>query len=86
LPDIAHNIIGGLYLLLLLAFLIGFKKRLSYGLVLLIHTLGTIMTIPYLLPWAENFKILFMAAIPVIGAMWLLYRLRDQDTLLSVSK
>jgi len=86
LSETLHIGIGVFWVLLLLAFVTGFKKRVSYGLVLLLHTVGTIMTIPYLLPGAADFKILFYAAIPVIGAMWLLYSLRDQDTLLSFGK
>ena len=84
LPDIAFTIIAVLWAVLLLAFVLGFKKRLSYGLVLVLHTVGTLTTIPYLIPGTENFNILFMAALPTIGAMWLLYVLRDRDTLLSL--
>ena len=84
MPDIVFTVIAVLMALLLLAFVLGFKKRISYGLVLLLHTVGTIMTIPYLIPGTENFNILFMAALPTIGAMWLLYTLRDEDTLLSL--
>ena len=84
MPDAVFLIIAIFMAALLLAFTIGFKKRISYGLVLLLHAVGTAMTIPYLIPGTEKFNILFMAAIPVIGAMWLLYVLRDEDTLLSV--
>ena len=84
MPDAVFLIIAIFMAALLLAFTIGFKKRISYGLVLLLHAVGTAMTIPYLIPGTENFNILFMAAVPVIGAMWLLYVLRDEDTLLSV--
>lgn len=87
LPDVVFTIIAVLMALLLLAFTIGFKKRISYGLVFVLHTLGTIMTVPTMLPvltGGEGGQILFFAALPVIGAMWLLYTLRDEDTLLSV--
>ena len=81
---IGTTIIGVLWLVLWLAFVAGFKKRISYGLVLLLHTVGTLTTIPNLIPGGDGFQILFYAALPTIGAMWLLYVLRDQDTLLSV--
>lgn len=84
MPEIGSTISGVLMLALLVAFLIGFKKKISYGLVLAFHALGTLMTIPFLIPGTENFNALFLAAIPTIGAMWLLWALRDQDTLLSM--
>lgn len=84
LPDAIAYGIGGLGILLLLAFLFGFKKRISYGLVFAIHLVGTLFTIPYLIPGIEGFNILFLAAIPTTAAMFLLYLLREQDTLLSV--
>lgn len=86
LPDIAGYLIGGFWLVLLIAFAIGFKKKISYGLVMIFHTLGTVMTIPYLIPGTANFNILFMAAIPTAAAMYLLFVLRDQDTMLSLNK
>jgi len=84
MPEIGSTVTGVLMMVLLLAFVAGFKKRLSYGLVLALHTIGTLTTIPYLIPGLDGFNILFMAAIPTIGAMLLLYVLREQDTLLSV--
>lgn len=86
LPDVAVTITGVLFVLLLAAFLLGFKKRISYLAVLLIHALGTIMTIPYLIPGGEKFNILFLAAVPTIGAMWLLYALRDHDTIMTIDR
>ncbi len=86
MPEIATTVIGVLWVALLLAFLFGIKKRISYGLVLLIHAVGTLFTLPYLIIGTENMNIMFFAAIPVIGAMWLLYTLRDHDTFLSLNK
>lgn len=78
--------IGVFWALLLLAFVIGFKKRISYGLVMLLHGIGTLMTWSYLLPWHENYNMLFLAAIPVLGSMIALYRLREHDTLFTLGK
>ena len=83
-PEIIFTLIAIGWGLLLFAFVIGFARRVSYGLVLILHTIGTVRTVPYLIPGTENFNILFMAALPTVGAMWLLYLLRAQDTLLSV--
>ncbi len=76
--------VGALWAILLLAFVTGFKKRLSYGLVMVFHGIGTLFTWKVLLPWSDSHNMLFLAAIPVLGAMIALYRLRDHDTLLSV--
>ena len=89
LPDVAFLVIAIFMAALLLAFTLGFKKRISYGLMFLLHTVGTVMTIPTMLPvltGGEGGQILFFAALPVIGAMLLLYVLRDQDTLLTIGK
>ncbi len=83
LPDVVNTGIGVLWLLLLLAFITGFQKRISYALVLALHSFGTLMTLPFLIPGRENFNILFMAALPTIGAMLLLFTMRKQDTFLS---
>ena len=84
MPEIGSTITGVLMIVLLVAFLVGFKKKISYLLVLLLHSLGTLTTLPYLIPGAENFNILFLAALPTIAAMLLLYCLRDEDTMLSL--
>lgn len=87
LPDVAFLVIAVFMSLLLLAFTLGFKKRISYGLIFILHTIGTITTLPTMLPvltGGEGGQILFFAALPIIGAMWLLYVLRDQDTFLSL--
>lgn len=81
LPDVANLGIGVLWVILLLCVLVGFQRRISYGLVFLFHAVGTAFTIPYLIPGGENFNILFMAAIPTVMAMYLLYHLREHDTL-----
>jgi hypothetical protein len=84
MPDaVAYGIAFG-WLALFLCFAVGFKKRLTYFLVFFFHALGTFFTIPNLIPGTEDFKILFFAAIPTAAAMWLLWILRDQDTLFSL--
>ena len=84
MPEIGSTLTGVFMIALLVAFLVGFKKKISYLLVLVLHAVGTLTTIPYLIPGTENFNILFLAALPTIGAMLLLYCLRDEDTMLSV--
>lgn len=83
MPEAVPMITGVLMMILLIAFVTGFKKKISYLLVLILHALGTLMTLPKLIIGLESFYILFAAAIPVVFAMLLLYILRDEDTMLS---
>lgn len=77
--------IGVLWVILLLAFVLGFKKRISYGLVMLFHGIGTLATWKVLWPFSESHNMLFLAAIPVLGAMIALYLLRESDTKFALS-
>ena len=86
MPEIGSTITGVIMMALLLAFLLGFKKRISYGLIALLHGIGTAMTIPNLIPGIDSYNQLFLAAIPALMAMVLLYCLRNEDTLLSIDK
>lgn len=86
MPEIGSTITGVVMMILLVAFLLGFKKRISYGLVALLHGIGTAMTIPNLIPGIEGYNQLFLAAIPALMAMVLLYVLRNEDTLLAIEK
>ena len=86
MPDIGSTISGVLMMALLIAFVVGFKKRISYGLVALIHGIGTAMTIPALIPGHDGHNQLFLAAMPALMAMVLLYLLRNEDTLFAVEK
>jgi putative oxidoreductase len=64
---------------LLAAFVVGFAKRWSYGLVLLFHAISTLASWrQYLEPWEH---LLFFAAWPMLAACFALFRLRDLDTL-----
>ena len=87
------TITGVLMIVLLIAFLVGFKKKVSYGLVFLVHALGTVMTLPSMLAGAKALMTgspsggyLFLAAIPAAFAMLLLFCLRDEDTMFSLNK
>ena len=86
MPESLPMITGVLMMILLVAFLIGFKKKITYLLVFILHALGTLMTLPKLIYGLEGFYILFLAAIPAAAAMFLLWKLRDEDTMLSLNK
>jgi hypothetical protein len=71
-------------LLLLLAFVLGMWKRLTYGLVFLLHAASTLASYQQYLHPFENVNLLFFAAWPMLAAAGGLYLLRDQDTICSL--
>lgn len=71
-------IIGALELLLLIGFVIGYKKKVTYGLIFIIHAVSTISSWKQYLDPFNN--LLFFAAIPMLAACWALFSLRDKDT------
>lgn len=70
-------VLGALQLGLVLAFLMGIKKRLTYGLVLLLHAGSTFSSYAKYLDAFNN--LLFFAAWPMLAACLALYILRDED-------
>ena len=79
-------LLAGAELLLILAFLAGVKKRLSYGLVFLLHGVSTISSFKQYLNPFEGGNLLFFAAWPMLAACFTLYVLRDLDRMLSFGK
>lgn len=73
-------LIGLVQLVIIIGFLLGFKKKWTYGAVLILHAVSTFSTYQrYLAPFAEN-NLLFYAAWPMLAACFALYSLRDVDT------
>ena len=69
-------------LVLIAAFVVGLFKRLTYGLVLVLHGVSTLSSFgQYLQPWDH---LLFFAAWPMLAACVALYLLRDHDRLATV--
>lgn len=69
---------------IVLAFLIGSRKRVATALVFLMHLGSTLSPIAkYLDPWTSP-NLLFFAAWPMLAAIAALYLLRDYDTLFSM--
>ena len=77
----ALQVIGALELLLLLAFVIGFARRFSYGAVLMLHTGSTVASWHQYLHPFEQVNLLFFGAWPMLAACAALYLLRDSDRL-----
>lgn len=75
--DVIAYIIGGLQLLLVLAFLAGIKKRITYGVIFVMHGMSTLSSYNQYLDGFNH--LLFFAAWPMWAACFALYLLRDQD-------
>jgi hypothetical protein len=78
LSDATFMIIGFLQLLVVLAFVAGFMKRYSYGIILALHSISTLSSWQQYLDGFNN--LLFFAAWPMLAACIALYMLRDLDT------
>lgn len=76
------TVLGILQVVLVLAFVSGFKQRISYGLVFALHAVSTLSSWPMYLDAFNN--LLFFAAWPMLAACFALYYLRDMDTLFAV--
>ncbi len=78
LGNAAFYAVGAVELVILLGFLAGYQKRVTYGAVLLFHGISTLASFPmYLMPFTN---LLYFAAWPMLAACFALYYLRDLDT------
>lgn len=77
--------LAGAELLLVLAFLIGIKKRFTYGLILLLHAASTFSSFKQYLNPFDGANLLFFAAWPMLAACITLYIMRDYDRKFSLT-
>jgi hypothetical protein len=77
-------ILGAMQLVLVFAFVAGIKKRITYGLVFVLHGASTLASFPQYFDAFNN--LLFFAAWPMWAACFALYLLRDADTKFTVGK
>lgn len=70
-------VLGALQLLLILAFLVGIQKRITYGIIFLLHGISTLSAFNQYIDGFNN--LLFFAAWPMWAACFALYLLRDED-------
>jgi putative oxidoreductase len=79
-------VLGAIQLALVLGFVTGFKKTWTYGAVLLMHGVSTLVSFPrYLDPFTSP-NLLFLAAWPMLAACFALFYLRDLDNLWVIEK
>jgi len=78
------KIIAAVQLIVVFAFVAGFKKKYTYGLIFAMHLISTLSSFKqYLDPWPN---LLFFAAWPMLAACLTLFLLRDEDTFLALDK
>ena len=79
-------LLAAIELVIILAFLFGIFKRLSYGLVFIFTLVSTLSTFPaYFTPFS-GMHLMFFAAWPMLATSFALYYLRHHDTLLCFHK
>lgn len=83
LPTWGAYVIGGFQGIIVAAFLLGFAKFWSYGLLLAMHSLSTLSTWAQLITPYEAGHHLFVAGIPTLGAIFFLFLMRNEDTMFS---
>ena len=76
-------IIGGIEIIIILAFLAGLWKRYTYGFVMLVHGVSTFASWQ---KYTTDISLLFFAAWPMLAACVALYLLRDLDVKFTVGK
>ena len=86
LPLEASYAIGAIQSLAVIAFFFGIARFWSYGFLMLIHGVGTVLAYKPLLAPYDGINHLFYAAIPVLGALIALFILRKEDTLLTIGR
>lgn len=82
--EIAMYLLAAAEVLLLIAFLFGIKRTLSYGLVLALHTVSTFSAWQQYSHPFDGSNLLFFAAWPMLAACFTLFLFRDQDNLISI--
>ena len=83
LPVWGAYVAGGIQVVVLLGFVLGFAKFWSYGLLLVMHTLSTLASWEQLISPYDPGHHLFVAGIPTLGAIFFLFLMRNEDTLIS---
>jgi hypothetical protein len=85
LPMQAPYLIGAIQAVVVLLFFFGVLKFWTYGLLMVMHAGSTILSYERILDPYTGSNHLFVAAIPVLGALVALFILRDEDTMFTLS-
>jgi len=84
LESVVIYAIGVVEISILLLFLVGYRKKYTYGAVLAFHAVSTLSSFKQYLAPFDGSNLLFFAAWPMLAACFTLFLLRDQDKKLSV--
>ncbi len=84
LESVLMYVIGTIEIIILLLFLVGYRKKYTYGAVLIFHAISTLSSFKQYLAPFEGAHLLFFAAWPMLAACFTLFLLRDQDKKLSI--
>ncbi len=79
-------LLGAIQLLLILAFVLGWQKKFSYGAVLGMHAVSTLSSYKQFFDPFTTPNLLFFAALPMLAACFALFYLRDLDRLGTIDK
>ena len=75
-------VVGIAQTIILLMYAAGMYKFWTYGAVMLMHASSTIVGLPRMIPpYGPGSSMTFWAAVPVLAAMFVLFRLRERDRL-----
>lgn len=85
-PTTVMYVIGGLQLLLVLAFAVGVMKKFTYMAMLVLHGISTFSSFTKYLSPFEAMNLLYFAAWPMLAACLALFLLREEDTLFSLGR
>lgn len=80
LGAVAIYVIGIIELVIILGFVLGVQKSLTYGVVLVLHGISTFSAFRQYLNPFDGPNLLFFAAWPALAACYTLYVLREFDT------
>ncbi|MGF1545524.1 MAG: hypothetical protein ACFB00_13695 [Parvularculaceae bacterium] len=86
LPATGSYVVGGVQSLVIVLFFFGIARFWTYGFLLVTHGIGTLLTYEKLLNPYESINHLFIAAIPVFGALLALFLMRGEDTLFTLGR
>lgn len=84
LNSMSLSVLGAVEMAFVVGFVLGFKKRWTYGIVLIIHTVSTLAAFANYLEPFQN--LLYFAGWPMLAACFTLYYLRDADTLWTIER
>lgn len=83
-PEVSYTL-GGIQIIIVLAFAAGMFRFWTYGLMMLMSAAGVIGSFSSLLTYYNYPRNLMLTSIPTLGALIALFILRDMDNLFSLS-